>query len=149
MAAVVADEVHQEVATVTDMTTDEVAAMAVVDAMTTVAVPLEVMMTAMSDAATVAVDVTETIATEAVGALTDTKAAVAAADGTTTQPVAVSEEVEVTTESDVKNANVVMPLARLHATMHHLESRTVAVLEESMAATTDMPGDKHLVQQIA
>lgn len=145
----VADEAHQEVATVTDMTTDEVAAMAVVDAMTTVVVPLEVMMTAMSDAAMVAVDVTETIATEAVGALTDTKAAVAAADGTITLPAAVSEEVEVTTESDVKNANVVMPLAPLHATMHHLESRTVAVLEESMAATTDMPGDKHLVQQIA
>lgn len=143
---VVADEAHQEVAIVTDMMTDVVAATAVV-ATTTVAVLPEVMMTDTSDEAMAVADVKETMDTEAADVLTDTKAVAAAADVTTTQLVAVTEEAAATTQNDVKSVIEVMPLGLLHAMMHHLVSLTVAALEASMAAKTDMLDDKHIARQ--
>lgn len=145
-AVVVADEAHQEVAIVTDMTTDVVAATAVV-ATTTVAVLPEVMMTDTSDEAMAVADVKETMDTEAGDVLTDTKAVAAAADVTTTQLVAVTEEAAATTQNDVKSVIEVTPLGLLHAMMHHLVSLTVAALEASMDAKTDMLDDKHIARQ--
>lgn len=123
------DEVHQAV-TVIDTMIDVVVA-ATVDETTTAEVLLEATMT-MTEEATVVVDEKEMKAMEAVGALTDMKAA----DAVTTTEQAVTEEEAVITENDVMIAREGMGQV-LHRAMMFLHESHTAALGESMAVTTD------------